>query len=180
MIKDNVFIHPTTFVGDNVDIGNGTKVLRFSQILDNAKIGEDCVVGSYVSIEKNVLIGNGCKIQNYVSIFRGVTLEDGVFCGPSCVFTNVKNPRAFIERKNEFKPTLVKKGATIGANSTIVCGVTIGEYSIVGAGALITKDVPPYAVVVDKNDWIKSTCRCGKVFSFPLRCTDCECMKKER
>jgi acetyltransferase-like isoleucine patch superfamily enzyme len=116
--------------------------------MEGTKIGENCILGQNVMVGPNVIVGNGCKIQNNVSLYENVTLEDNVFCGPSCVFTNVLNPRSFIERKNEFKPTRVKRCATIGANATIVCGVTLGEYCLVGAGAVVTKDVPPYACVV--------------------------------
>ncbi len=116
-------------------------------MLKNSRIGENCVIGQNVSIGPDVTIGDRCKIQNNVSVYPGVTLEDGVFCGPSCVFTNVMNPRAEIERKNEFRPTLVKRGATIGANATIVCGSRLGEYCFIAAGAVVTKDVLPFALV---------------------------------
>lgn len=144
----NCFIHESSYVDDGVLIGEGVKIWHFSHILGNTKLGSSCVVGQNVMIGPDVVVGNFCKIQNNVSIYKGVELEDGVFCGPSCVFTNVKNPRATIERKHEFKKTLVKRHATIGANSTIMCGVTLGEYCFVGAGAVVTKDVPAYAVVV--------------------------------
>jgi len=142
------FAHETAIVDDGVEIGHGTKVWHFSHVLSGSKIGSGCVLGQNVVVGPQVLIGNGCKIQNNVSVYKGVTLEDDVFCGPSMVFTNVINPRAFIERKDEFRPTLVRRGATIGANATIVCGNTIGEYAMVGAGAVVTRDVPPYALVI--------------------------------
>ena len=141
------FLHPTALLDDNVEIGIGSKIWHFSHILRNSEIGEGCVIGQNCMIGPDVKIGDRCKIQNNVSVYKGVTLEEEVFCGPSCVFTNVINPRAFIERKEEFKLTLVKRGATIGANATIICGVTIGEYAMIGAGAVVTKDVKPYALV---------------------------------
>ncbi len=160
--KSDYFIHPTSIIEDNVKIGKGTKIWLFSHVLPNCEIGENCNIGQNVMIGPDVKIGNRCKIQNNVSVYPGVTLEDEVFCGPSCVFTNVINPRAFIERKDEFKPTLVKKGASIGANATIVCGHTIGRYALIGAGAVVTKDVPDYALMVGvpakQIGWV---CRCG-------------------
>ncbi len=156
------FIHPSSVVDEDVVIGAGTKIWHFSHILKNTQIGRNCIIGQNVMIGPDVKIGDRCKIQNNVSIYKGVTLEEEVFCGPSCVFTNVYNPRAFIERKDEFLPTIVKKGATIGANATIVCGVTIGRYSMVGAGAVVKSDVPDYAVVVGvparQVGW---ACQCG-------------------
>jgi len=142
------FIHESSYIDSNVDIGDGTKIWHFSHILEGVRIGKNCTIGQNVMIGPDVEIGDGCKIQNNVSIYKGVTLEDGVFCGPSCVFTNVINPRAFIDRRRELKPTLVKTGATLGANCTIICGVTIGEYVMVAAGAVVTKDVPDYALVI--------------------------------
>lgn len=141
------FKHETAVVDDNVIIGEGTKIWHFSHILSGSQIGKNCVLGQNVMVGPDVKIGNGCKIQNNVSIYKGVELEDDVFCGPSMVFTNVINPRAFIERKAEFKKTKVKRGATIGANATIVCGITIGEYAFVAAGAVVIRDVPPYTLV---------------------------------
>lgn len=142
-------------------IGDGTKIWHFSHIMQGVIIGENCVLGQNAFIGSKVKIGNNVKIQNNVSVYEGVTLEDDVFLGPSCVFTNVINPRAFISRKDEFKPTLVKRGATIGANAVIVCGVTIGEYAFIGAGAVVTRDIPNYSLAygnpakihgkVDKN-----------------------------
>ena len=146
--SEDIFIHESSYVDENVVIGAGTKIWHFSHILGNTVIGESCTLGQNVVIGPNVSIGSNVKIQNNVSIYDGVTLEDGVFCGPSCVFTNVHNPRSEIERKHEYRKTLVKKGATIGANATIVCGITIGSYAFVGAGALISKNVPDYALIV--------------------------------
>jgi predicted dehydrogenase/acetyltransferase-like isoleucine patch superfamily enzyme len=142
------FVHETACVDSPVEIGKGTRVWHFSHVLPGSRIGRNVVVGQNVVIGPGVSIGDNCKIQNNVSIYKGVTLEDGVFCGPSCVFTNVINPRAEIERKSEFLSTLVCRGATIGANATIICGVTLGEYCFVGAGAVVTHDVPPFALVV--------------------------------
>jgi UDP-2-acetamido-3-amino-2,3-dideoxy-glucuronate N-acetyltransferase len=146
-VPDRFFVHPLAAIDDGVEIGEGTRIWHFSHLLKNCRIGKNCVIGQNVSIGPDVTIGDRCKIQNNVSVYPGVTLEDGVFCGPSCVFTNVMNPRAEIERKNEFRPTLVKRGATIGANATIVCGSRLGEYCFIAAGAVVTKDVPPFALV---------------------------------
>jgi UDP-2-acetamido-3-amino-2,3-dideoxy-glucuronate N-acetyltransferase len=139
-------IHESSYIDEGVEIGEGTKIWHFCHIMTGAKIGKNCVIGQGCFIGKNVIIGNGCKIQNNVSIFEGVTIEDDVFIGPSVVFTNVVNPRAFIERKDEYRKTLIKKGATIGANSTIICEVTIGEYCLIGAGSIVTKDIKEYSV----------------------------------
>ena len=144
----DVFIHDTSFVDDNVTIGQGTKIWHFSHILQDCNIGKDCSLGQNVVVGPRVTIGNKVKIQNNVSVYEGVTLEDGVFCGPACVFTNVHNPRSEIVRKNEYKQTLIKKGVTLGANCTIICGVTIGAFAFIGAGAVISKDVPSYALMV--------------------------------
>ena len=142
------FIHETSFIDINVTIGDGTKIWHFSHILKDCKIGRDCSFGQNVVVGPNVIVGNKVKIQNNVSVYDGVTLEDGVFCGPSCVFTNVHNPRSEIERKHEYRKTLVKRGATLGANCTIVCGITLGKFAFIGAGAVISKDVPDYALMV--------------------------------
>jgi UDP-2-acetamido-3-amino-2,3-dideoxy-glucuronate N-acetyltransferase len=140
-------IHESVYVDDDVEIGDNTAIWHFSHILGRVKIGVDCVIGQNAVIGPDVTIGRRCKIQNNVSVYKGITLEDGVFCGPSCVFTNVNNPRAEIDRKSEFRPTLVRRGATIGANATILCGHVLGEYSFVAAGAVVTKDVPAFAIV---------------------------------
>lgn len=142
------FKHETAIIDEPVEIGNGTKIWHFSHISKDVKIGNNITIGQNVFIGKGIVIGNDCKIQNNVSVYEGVTLEDEVFCGPSCVFTNVINPRANIPRKNEFQKTLVKQGATLGANCTIICGVTIGEYAFIGAGSVITKNVPSFALMV--------------------------------
>jgi len=145
---DAVFVHESAYVDSDVKIGKGTKVWHYSHILGKTTLGENCVIGQNVMIGPEVKVGNNCKIQNNVSLYKGITLEDGVFCGPSCVFTNVNTPRAEIERKDEFLPTLVEKGCTIGANATIVCGNRLGAYSLIGAGAVVTKDVPAHALLV--------------------------------
>ena len=144
----DVFIHDTSFIDDNVTIGQGTKIWHFSHILQDCNIGKDCSLGQNVVVGPKVTIGNKVKIQNNVSVYEGVTLEDGVFCGPACVFTNVHNPRSEIVRKNEYKQTLIKRGVTLGANCTIICGVTIGSFAFIGAGAVISKDVPCYALMI--------------------------------
>ncbi len=147
MPRPGVVIHESAYVDEPAEIGAGTKIWHFSHILPGTRIGRDCIIGQNAMIGPEVTIGDGCKIQNNVSIYKGVTLEDGVFCGPSCVFTNVHNPRAEVERKDEFRQTLVRKGVTIGANATILCGHELGQYAFIGASALINRDVPPHAVM---------------------------------
>ena len=144
----NFFVHETSIIDVGAKIGKDTKIWHFSHIMSKAVIGEKCNIGQNVYIDNNVKIGTGVKIQNNVSVYANVEVEDDCFLGPSMVFTNVVNPRAFVERKNEFKNTLVKRGCSIGANATIICGITLGEYSFVGAGTLVNKDIPPYAMVV--------------------------------
>ncbi len=142
-----MFAHPTAVIDQGCKIGAGTKIWHFCHLMTGCEVGENCILGQNVMIGSKVVIGNGVKIQNNVSVYEGVVLEDEVFVGPSAVFTNVINPRRAIERKHEFKKTIVKKGATIGANATIVCGVIIGAYAFIGAGAVVTKNVPDYALV---------------------------------
>ena len=144
----NYHVHESAIVDDGAKIGNDTRVWHFVHVCSGAQIGEGCSLGQNVFVGNKVTIGNNVKVQNNVSVYDNVHIEDDVFCGPSMVFTNVYNPRSFIERKTEYRDTLVKKGATLGANCTIVCGVTIGEYSLVGAGAVINKDVPAFALMV--------------------------------
>src|ERR1700722_3534067 len=148
MIHTEYFAHETAIIDPEVSIGRGTRIWHFSHILAGTEIGSNCVIGQNVMIGPNVRIGNGCKIQNNVSIYEGVPLEDCVFCGPSCVFTNVSNPRAFIDRRREIKPTRVCMGASLGANATIVCGTTVGTYALVAAGAVVTRDVRSFALVM--------------------------------
>jgi UDP-2-acetamido-3-amino-2,3-dideoxy-glucuronate N-acetyltransferase len=143
-----VSIHSSAIVDEGAQIGDGSRVWHFAHVCAGAKIGDGVSLGQNVFVGNRVIIGDRCKVQNNVSVYDNVTLEEGVFCGPSMVFTNVYNPRSLIERKDEYRDTLVKKGATLGANCTVVCGVTIGEYAFVGAGAVINKDVPAYALMV--------------------------------
>ncbi len=168
------FIHPTAVVDQPSDIGAGTKIWHFSHILKDCRLGENCNIGQNVVIGPGVTLGQGCKVQNNVSVYPGVTLEDYVFCGPSMVFTNVFNPRAHIRRMDEVRPTLVKTGATIGANATVVCGVTIGRYAFVGAGAVVTRDVPDHALVLGnparQAGWM---CACGVKLDERLACPAC-------
>lgn len=152
------FKHESSYVDEGAEIGVGTKIWHFSHIMSGAKIGANCSLGQNVNVGGNAVIGNGVKIQNNVSVYDDVVIEDDVFLGPSCVFTNVINPRAFVERKSEYKQTVVKKGASIGANATIVCGVTVGEYALVGAGSVVTHDVPSYSLVYGVPARV-----CGKV-----------------
>jgi len=141
-------IHETAVIDPGAEIGEGTRVWHFCHLMPGARVGRNCVLGQNVFVDNNVSVGDGCKVQNNVSIYNGVQLEEEVFIGPSVVFTNVINPRAFIERKHEFKPTLIERGASIGANATIVCGIRIGAYALIGAGAVVTRDVPAFAKMV--------------------------------
>ncbi len=157
------FVHESSYVDDGAVIGKGTKIWHFSHVMPGAVIGERCNLGQNVVVMPGTRLGNNVKVQNNVSIYEGVTLEDDVFCGPSMVFTNVLNPRSHVSRKNEYRATLVKRGTSIGANATVVCGVTLGEFAFVGAGAVITSDVPAYALMVGvparRVGWM---CQCGE------------------
>ena len=146
-IHPSVTVHESAYVDEPCEIGAGTRIWHFSHVMRDCRIGRDCIIGQNVMIGRNVVLGDRCKVQNNVSLYTGVTLEDGVFCGPSCVFTNVNNPRAEIERKSEFRPTPVRRGATIGANATILCGHEIGAYAFIGAGAVVLHDVPAFALM---------------------------------
>lgn len=148
MSTPNYFIHPTAVVDEGCEIGEGVKIWHFSHLMPGCKVGDDCTIGQGVFIASNVVLGKNVKVQNNVSIYEGVTCEDDVFLGPSMVFTNVVNPRSEVSRKNEYQKTIVRKGASIGANATIICGNEIGRYAFIGAGAVVTKPVPPYALIV--------------------------------
>ncbi len=156
------FVHESSFVDEGCKIGAGTRIWHFCHVMSGAQIGARCVLGQNVNVGGKAVLGNNVKVQNNVSIYDSVIIEDDAFCGPSCVFTNVVNPRSFVVRKTEYKTTVVRKGASIGANATIVCGVTVGRYSFVGAGAVVTRDVPDYALVygnpAKSHGWV---CACG-------------------
>lgn len=175
--RERYFVHPSSYVDEDVQIGEGTQIWHFSHILKGSRIGKHCKIGQNVVIGPKVSIGNGCKIQNNVSIYEGVTLEEEVFCGPSCVFTNVFNPRSAIPRMKELKSTLIRQGVTIGANATIVCGHNIGRYAFIGAGAVVTKDIPDYVLVYGNPANIKGwMCECGNKLEFTkdkARCSGC-------
>jgi len=161
------FIHPTAVVDEPMEIGEGTKIWHFAHIMSGARIGENCIIGQNVFIASGAILGNNIKVQNNVSIFDGVILEDDVFCGPSMVFTNVFNPRSFISRMKELRKTLLRRGATIGANATIVCGNTIGLYAFIGAGSVVTRDIPDYALVYGNPGKVKGwVCQCAEEITF--------------
>lgn len=166
-MQPDFFHHPSAILDKGATVGNGTKIWHFCHIMPGATIGNHCILGQNVFVDNEVVIGNGVKVQNNVSLYKGVMVEDDVFLGPSMVFTNVINPRSFIERKTEFKPTLVRQGATIGANATILCGVEIGRYALVGAGSVVTRNVLPYSLVVGnparQRGWVS---RAGYTLSF--------------
>ena len=168
-----MFIHNTAIIDDKVSIGQNVFIWHFSHVMSGSSIGENSILGQNVMIGNNVRIGKGCKIQNNVSVYEGVELKDDVFCGPSCVFTNVINPRSFINRKREYKPTIVEKGVSIGANATILCGVKLGKFSLIGAGAVITKDVKDFAIVVGnparKIGWVSTR---GHKLNNDLKCPE--------
>ncbi|MEY2904458.1 MAG: hypothetical protein RJA52_474 [Bacteroidota bacterium] len=167
MEANSFFVHPSSEVSPSAKIGAGTKVWHFCHVMGGAEIGENCVLGQNVFVAKGVIIGNKVKIQNNVSVYEGVTIEDGAFVGPSVVFTNVINPRSTIERKNEFLPTVVGEGASIGANATIVCGNSLGKYSFIGAGAVVTKNVPNFALVTGNPGRIRGwVSKAGRKLNF--------------
>ncbi len=173
-IAPGAFVHQTAIVDTGAVVGAGTKIWHFSHVLSGSKIGERCNIGQNVVVGPGVAIGRECKIQNNVSVYKGVTLEDGVFCGPSMVFTNIYNPRAEISKMDQVRPTLAKKGATIGANATVVCGTTLGRYSFVGAGAVVTRNVPDHALVLgNPAKQIGWMCECGERLSEDLECLAC-------
>lgn len=172
------FIHSSSYVDDGASVGEGTRIWFFCHVQAGSTIGRDCILGQNVNIDRGVVVGDRVKIQNNVSVYNGVHVEDDVFLGPSCVFTNVINPRAFVERKTEFRATRVGRGATIGANATVVCGHDVGAYAMVGAGAVVTRPVAPYALVLGvparRVGWV---CRCGDRLDFAgaseTRCGSC-------
>lgn len=172
-MKVNYFVHPTAVIDEGATIGAGTRIWHFCHLMKGSRVGADCVLGQNVFVGGSAKIGNRVKIQNNVSLYDSVIIEDDVFCGPSCVFTNVRNPRVFIERRNEFETTCIKKGASLGANATILCGITVGEYALIGAGAVITKDVKAYALMTGnpavQSGWVG---RRGHILDESLRCPE--------
>jgi len=179
-MEKNYYVHPTAVVDEPSDVGEGTQIWHFSHVMAGSKIGRNCILGQNVFVGSGVVLGNNIKVQNNVSIFDGVTLEDDVFCGPSMVFTNVFNPRSFISRKKEFRKTVVEKGATIGANATIVCGNRVGSYAFIGAGSVVTKDVPDYALVYGNPGKARSwVCRCAVEIVFQSGKAVCKACGKE-
>jgi UDP-2-acetamido-3-amino-2,3-dideoxy-glucuronate N-acetyltransferase len=172
-IMKNYFVHDSSYIDEPCEIGEGTKIWHFSHIMNNCSIGCNCNIGQNVVISPEVMIGNNVKIQNNVSVYTGVICEDDVFLGPSVVFTNVINPRSHVNRKNEYKKTIVKQGASIGANATIVCGHNIGRHAFVGAGAVVTKDIPDFAMVVGNPARIAGwVCKCGAKLEFTNNSND--------
>lgn len=162
MSEQNYFVHPSVYVDEPCEIGQGTKIWHFCHVMSGARIGQGCNIGQNVFIAAGVVIGNNVKIQNNVSLYTGVIVEDDVFLGPSMVFTNVINPRSHVNRRGEYQTTLVRRGASIGANATIVCGITLGQYSFIGAGSVVTKDVPAYALVYGNPARVRGwMCECG-------------------
>lgn len=179
-MERDYFVHESSIIDNNVKIGKDTKIWHFCHVCDSANIGEKCVLGQNVYVGPKVKIGNNVKIQNNVSVYEGVTLEDGVFCGPSMIFTNIINPRSTVPRMDETKKTLIKKGATIGANATVICGVTIGKGAFIGAGSVVTKDVPDYALVYGVPGKIEGyMCECGIKLNFQDGKAKCEKCGKE-
>lgn len=175
------FVHPTSIVDDDVEIGEGTKIWHFSHIQSGARIGAHCSLGQNVNVSNNVKIGNGCKLQNNVSLYEGMELEDDVFCGPSCVFTNDLTPRAkYPKGRAAYVKTLIRKGATIGANATVVCGHTIGKWAMIGAGAVVASNVPNHALMLgvpaQRRGW---ACECGNILREGLECGQCGRVYKE-
>ena len=161
------FAHPTAVIDEPAEIGEGTQIWHFTHIMSGAKIGKNCMIGQNVFVASGAILGSNIKVQNNVSIYEGVILEDDVFCGPSVVFTNVFNPRSFISRKKEFRKTTVGKGSTIGANATIICGNTLGQYAFIGAGSVVTKDIPDYALVYGNPGRVQGwVCQCAVEITF--------------
>lgn len=166
-MEKNYFVHESSYIDEPCEIGEGTKIWHFSHVMKNSKIGRHCNIGQNVVISPDVTIGDNVKLQNNVSVYTGVELEDDVFCGPSMVFTNVVNPRSQVSRKDEYRKTLVKRGASIGANATVVCGHTIGRFAFIGAGAVVTRDIPDYALIVGNPGRLAGwMCECGIKLAF--------------
>ncbi|HPY63463.1 MAG TPA: acyltransferase [Bacillota bacterium] len=174
MTDNNFFVHPTAIVDENCTIGEGTRIWHWSHVMHDVVIGSHCNIGEHAFIENGVILGNCVKVKNNVALYTGVECEDDVFLGPNCVFTNVHNPRSFIERKSEIKKTIIRKGATIGANATIVCGNEIGEYAFIGAGSVVTKPVPAYTMVIGNpaKEYAR-VCKCGVKLDENLHCIAC-------
>lgn len=176
-MANNYFVHPSSYVDEPCSIGENTKIWHFTHIMKDCVIGRGCNIGQNVLVSPDVRVGDNVKIQNNVALYTGVILEDDVFCGPSMVFTNVINPRSHVVRKNEYKTTLVRRGASLGANSTIVCGITIGEYAFIGAGSVVTRDVPAYALVYGNPARVRGyVCNCGiklDTEAGPIVCASC-------
>lgn len=169
------FCHESSYVDEGASVGTGTKVWHFCHLMAGAKVGSKCSIGQNVNIGGKAIVGNGVKLQNNISVYDDVVIEDDVFCGPSMVFTNVVNPRAFVERKHEYKPTLIRRGASIGANATIVCGTTLGAYCFIGAGSVVTHDIPSYAMAYGNPARVRGwVCKCGVKLNEELLCGECE------
>lgn len=178
--KKSYFVHESSYIDKDSQIGDGTKIWHFSHIMSNCKIGKSCNIGQNVVISPKVELGDNVKIQNNVSVYTGVICKDDVFLGPSCVFTNVINPRSHVNRKDEYRQTIIHNGASIGANATIICGHNIGEYALIGAGAVVTKDVPSYALVVgNPSKLIGWVCQCGEQLLFSGEKATCHACGKE-
>lgn len=180
-MKNKYFVHESSYIDENVKIGEGTKIWYFCHIQSGSKIGKNCSFGQNVNIGNNVIIGNNVKIQNNVSVYEGIKIENGVFCGPSCVFTNDLTPRSMYPKGHEnYKKTVLKKGCTIGANSTIVCGNIIGRFGMVGAGSVVTRDVKDYELVIgNPAKHYKWACECGEILDKSLTCKKCKRQYKE-
>lgn len=174
MGEKNYYVHPTAVVDEGAEVGEGTRIWLWCHLRSGCKVGKNCNIGENAFIEEGVVLGNNVKVKNNVALYTGLVCEDNVFIGPNAVFTNVGNPRSFIDRKAEFKKTVIKEGATIGANATIVCGHDIGEYAFIGAGSVVTKSVPPYTMVVgNPAKKYAYVCKCGNKLNTNLICTKC-------